>query len=193
MTQDVLRGHDFDGITEFDNRLPNWWLWTFYLACIFAFVYWIHYHVLRTGALPLQEYQAEMAAYDELMAKQAVTDEMLVEKTKDKLAVASGESVFQTNCIACHGATGGGTMVLPGQPPIQLPGPNLTDKFWLHGGKPTDLYRTVTQGVVNTAMVAWRSVLGTAKCQDVVAYVLTLRNTNVAGGKEPQGQEFVDK
>lgn len=193
MTQDVLRGHEFDGITEFDNRLPNWWLWTFYLACIFSFVYWIHYHVLRTGPSSLQQYQAEMAEAEAAALKQAVTDEELVAKSKDAAAVAAGQAVFTTNCVACHAANGGATMVIPGQPPVQLPGVNLTDKFWKHGGKPTDIYRTVTQGVAGTAMVAWGMVLGANKCQDAVAYVLTLRNTNVPGGKEPEGQEYVDK
>jgi len=192
MTQDVLRGHEFDGITEFDNRLPNWWLWTFYLACIFSFVYWIHYHVLRTGAAPLQEYQAEMAAAEARLVLQDVTDASLLERSKDPAALASGKALFTTTCAACHGTTGGGTAVVEGQPPAQLPGPNLTDRFWLHGGKPTDLYHTVTQGVPNTAMVAWTS-LGAGKCQDVVAYVLTLRDTNVTGGKEPQGQEYLEK
>lgn len=193
MTQDVLRGHEFDGITEFDNRLPNWWLWSFYLACIFSFAYWVHYHVLHTGPTSLQEFHAEMAAFEEQALKQAVSDEDFVAKASDPVVVAAGQAVFATNCIACHASDGGAMMVLEGQPPIPLPGPNLTDKYWIHGGKPADLYRVVTQGVPTTAMVAWGSLLGAGKCQDVVAYLLTLRNKNVGGGKEPQGEEYGDK
>jgi cytochrome c oxidase cbb3-type subunit 3 len=188
---EVRRGHAYDGITEFDNRLPESWLWSFYLACIFAFFYWMHYHVLKTGALPGEEYQAELAELDARLATVQVTDEMLLARAADPAGKAAGEAVFQTYCMACHGSNGGGTMQAGGQT-IQLPGPNLTDAFWLHGGKPTDILRTVRQGVPNTAMVEWAPKLGAGKCQDVAAYVLSLRNTNVPGGKEPQGREQPD-
>ena len=187
--QDTLRGHSFDDIVEFDNRLPNWWLWSLYLACIFSLGYWVHYHILGTGPSSQQEYMAEMAALDKQMAAVVVTDDMLLAKATDAIALASGQAVFQASCFACPGATGGGTMLMEGQV-AQLPGPNLTDRFWLHGGDATAIYRTITEGVPNTAMVPWGPMLGTTKCQDVSAYVVSLRNTNAAGGKEPQGQEY---
>ena len=68
-------------------------------------------------------------------------------------------------------------------------GPNLTDKSWLHGGKPENIYKTVNEGVLTKGMAAWGPVLGTDKTQSVVAYVLTLKDTNVAGGKPAQGVE----
>jgi cytochrome c oxidase cbb3-type subunit 3 len=188
--QDVLRQHTFDGdIVEFDNRLPNWWLWSFYLACIFAFVYWVHYHILRTGPSPQQEFTAQMAEFEANLAKIVVNDDVLLGKARDPLVVAAGQTVFTTNCVACHASSGGGTLTVAGQV-VQLPGPNLTDRFWLHGGKPSDIYRVITQGVPNTAMVAWSTILGVAKCQEVAAYLLTIRNTEAPGGKAPQGQEY---
>lgn len=189
-TQDVLRSHAFDGdIVEFDNRLPNWWLWTFYLACIFSFFYWIHYHVLKTGPSSNAEFKAALAVWDAEQAKRAVTDDDLVAKSKDQQTIALGKEVFTANCVACHGITGGGTMVIEGAAPVLLPGPNLTDKFWLHGGKPSEIHKVVTKGVAEKGMAAWET-LGATKCQAVVAYVLTLRNTNAKGGKEPQGQPY---
>ena len=189
--QDVLRSHAFDGdIIEFDNRLPQWWLWTFYLACIFSFFYWIHYHVLKTGPLSRAEFNAEMAVWDAEMAKRVVTDDDLVAKAKDPTVLAAGKEVFMVNCVACHSAAGGGMLVVEGSAPVPLPGPNLTDKFWIHGGKPSEIYKTITKGVPEKGMVAWETTLGPAKCQAAAIYVMSLRNTNVKGGKEPQGNPY---
>jgi cytochrome c oxidase cbb3-type subunit 3 len=180
-TSDRIRDHDYDGIQEYDNRLPNWWLWTFYLAVIFAFVYWLHYHSIGTGDLPHEQFAAEMAAADaramELAAQQPATDEMLLAMAQDPAAVSAGRGVYAANCIACHLPTGGGSI-----------GPNLTDAHWIHGSRPTDLLRTVTNGVLEKGMVQWGPLLGPIRCRQVVAYLLTLKNTNVAGGKAPEGK-----
>jgi len=79
-------------------------------------------------------------------------------------------------CSPCHRADGGGTI-----------GPNLTDEFWVHGGAPDKIWKTVHDGVVPKGMIAWGPILGEQKVASVVAYVLTLKNTHVAGGKAPEG------
>ena len=177
---DRLRPHGFDGIQEYDNRLPNWWLWTFYGACLFAVFYWMHYQVIGSGALPRREYRAEMeAAEAQLAARMAgmeLTDASLAALAAEPTFVEKGRQVFLTNCTQCHKADGGGNI-----------GPNLTDEYWLHGSTPLAIYTTVSKGVVDKGMLAWEPVLGATRCQQVVAYVLSIRNTNVAGGKEPQG------
>ncbi len=182
-TDERLRSHAFDGIQEFDNRLPNWWLWSFYGACIFSVFYWMHYHVLGTGPLPQQEYRLQMEAAERRLAAQMegveITDELLEKLAAEPTVVEKGRAVFIGMCVTCHLESGGGSV-----------GPNLTDEYWLHGGAPTDLYRTVTEGVIDKGMVAWLPQLGPTRCQQVVAYLLTLRNTNVAGGKEPQGERY---
>jgi len=183
-TQDQVRDHGFDGIQEFDNKLPNWWLWTFYLACIFAFFYWVHYHVLDTGALPAKELQQEQEVYSAMLAEQLrkspVNDESLTKLMSDPVTVKKGEAIFKNpaQCATCHKPDGGG-----------LIGPNLTDKFWIHGGKPTDIHKTISKGVAEKGMLAWESILGPVAVQQVTAYVLTLRNTNVPNGKPPEGKE----
>jgi cytochrome c oxidase cbb3-type subunit 3 len=174
-----LRAHEFDGIREFDNRLPQWWLWTFYLACIFSLLYWVHYHMLGTGDLPLEAYQKalEAAAAKNVVAE--VSDESLTTLAQDRDAVAAGKEVWTTYCVACHKPDASG-----------LIGPNLTDRFWLHGGRPVDIHRVITKGVIEKGMAPWETILGPTRIQQVAAFVLTLRNTDVPGGKEPQGEPY---
>ena len=85
------------------------------------------------------------------------------------------------SCEACHTANGGGNI-----------GTNLTDNAWIHGGRATQIYRVVLEGVPAKGMVAWGPQLGDERVQSVVAYVLTLRNTNVPGGKAPQGDVMAE-
>ena len=182
---DELRNHKFDGIEEFDNRLPNWWLWTFYGACIFSLFYWLHFHVLGTGALPMEAFRQEMAAYEANKPQIQVSDEELVAMSENPEVLDAGKAVFNANCVACHAENGGGT--LNGAP---LPGPNLTDNAWIHGGKPTDIHATITNGVIEKGMLQWGPILGAEKVKQVAAYVLSMRNTDVEGGKPPEGEPY---
>ena len=178
-----VREHAFDGIEELDNRLPNWWLWSFYLAVIFSFFYWVHYHVLGTGALPKAELSAEQEAYSQTLQarldKEPVTDASLLKMAGDPVTVKKGEAIFKNpaQCAMCHRADGGGQI-----------GPNLTDRFWIHGCRPMDLYKTIGKGVPEKGMAAWEPLLGASRVQQVTAYLLAIQNTNVVGGKAPEGQ-----
>ena len=173
--------HEYDDIQEYDNQLPNWWLATFFGTVIFACVYWFGYHTFQSADLPNAEFAKVVAAQRAAEAeriKQAGTidDSSLTLLSKDAATVAKGADVFKTNCAVCHKADGSGNI-----------GPNLTDNAWIHGGKPTDIYKTVNEGVLTKGMPAWGGQLGVDKTQSVSAYLLTLKNTNVAGGKAPQG------
>ena len=173
--------HTYDGIEEYDNHLPNWWLVTLYGAMVFALVYWFHYQVLHTGPSLAQSYEASVAAdrratADRARRAGAMTDEALVSLSRDPATVQAGRGVFAQSCVACHAANGGGGI-----------GPNLTDGAWLHGSRPTQILATVNEGVLAKGMPAWGPQLGLDRVQSVVAYVMTLRDTNVPGGKAPQG------
>jgi len=174
--------HEYDGIREYDNRLPNWWLYTLFGTIAFAAFYWVYYQQLGIGDSPYEAYAAEMQAEEEKKAKQAagmkpVTPELLTEMSRDSAVVATGKQSYDQMCAACHGPTGGG-----------LIGPNLTDEFWLHGSSPEAIYAVVRDGVLDKGMPAWGASLGEEKVRATVAYLLTLKNTKVAGGKEPQGE-----
>jgi cytochrome c oxidase cbb3-type subunit 3 len=182
--QDVDTGHDYDGIREFDNPLPRWWLLTFYGTVVFSVFYWLHYHTLETGLLPSDAYKAEIKqAEDEENARQAkleaegkgVNEQQLVAMAKDAQAISRGAALFKQNCLACHGDKGQGVV-----------GPNLTDDYWLHGGKAMDIYKTISVGIPEKGMPAWRPLLGATKVQDATAFILTLRGKK-APGKAPQG------
>ena len=187
MTTNELRDHTFDGIHEFDSRLPNWWLWSFYLACIFSVFYWIWFHTLDKGDSPFEAYLGEQreaaAKMEELMKQNPVTEDSLIKASQNPAIVAEGKKIFLTVCAACHEADGRGKI-----------GPNLTDKFWINGGTPMEIYNTVFNGGrKDKGMQAWK-VNGPLFVQRAVAYVLSpaIRNANVQGGKpvEPEAKEL---
>jgi cytochrome c oxidase cbb3-type subunit 3 len=176
--KDQVLDHEYDGIQEYDNRLPNWWLYTLYGAIVFAFLYWFYFHITQAGALPTERYDREMArAAEEELARMAgdLDDATLNRTAGDPARVDAGREIFGQFCVVCHGEQGGGSV-----------GPNLTDAYWIHGGRPMDLLDIVTNGVLEKGMAAWGRQLGPRRVQDVVAFVLTLRNTDVPG-KDPEG------
>jgi len=173
--------HEVDGIQEYDNKLPNWWLYTLYGAIAFGVVYWYHFHSGGFGSTPLAKYEEEknreLAAQASQIKVGEATPESLATLTKDPNAIALGKQVFASTCAACHRNDGGGMV-----------GPNLTDEFWLHGSAPDKIYKTVATGVPDKGMPAWLPQLGALKTQAVTAYVMTLRGSNAPGGKAPQGE-----
>ncbi len=168
--------HVYDDIEEADNALPAWWLLTFYGAIAFGLVYWFYFHVYGIGKLQRERYADAVAAAE--AERSVVSDESLEALTNDQSALASGQEIFTAQCVACHDTKGQGREGL---------GPNLTDKYWIHGGAPTDIYGTVSNGVTEKGMPPWAPILGEQGVKEVVAYVLTLRNTDVPG-KGPEGE-----
>jgi cytochrome c oxidase cbb3-type subunit III len=177
MTTEV-RGHAFDGIQEFDNRLPNWWLWTLYLACIYSIGYWLHYHSLGTGDLPgeayVHEQQAAARRLEAQLAANPVTDELLLRLAKEPAFVAEGAQLFKdpARCALCHKADGSGNI-----------GPNLTDDMWIYGSKPMDIYASILKGRPR-GMLAHES-FGQGFVQRATAYVLSIKHANLPG-KAPE-------
>lgn len=175
-------GHDYDGIKEYDNPLPGWWLMTFYGTIIFAFLYVIHY---ESGSGPSLKKELETALAQIEMMKSTTTavvldsEEVLLEKSKDPNLLAVGAEHFQSKCASCHGNE------LQG-----LIGPNLTDTYWLHGkGKMTDLITTINVGVPEKGMPPWETILKKEEVLAVAAFIHSKYGTQPANPKEPQGQK----
>lgn len=173
--------HEYDGILEADNHLPRWWLFTLYMSIGFSALYWLSYEAFEVLESPSAAYAAEQARAaaaeaEKLKAMGAANDENLVAMAKNAAAVTEGKEVFLKNCASCHSPTGGGGI-----------GPNLTDAAWLHGGKPMQVYASVKDGVTKNGMPAWGALIGEERVRIAAAYVISLKNTNVPGGKAPQG------
>lgn len=187
--RDARKGHDspvvheYDGIEECDNDLPRWWLWCFYATIVFAIGYWFHFHTFGNGVHPMAAHEAEEAAIKSAEAEQlkkagAVTPAMLVKLSQDPSTLKQGKDVFMSTCMACHLTNGGGSI-----------GPNLTDPYWIHGSGPDKIYATIKEGYPAKGMAAWGPVLGEERVRAATAYVISIKNTNVAGGKAPQGDK----
>lgn len=170
--------HVYDDIKEADNRLPQWWLLTFYGTIIFACLYWFYYESYRFAPEPLEAYQQEAAALAASSGRPLSNQEL--EAMADNPAFTTpGARLFTQNCVVCHGDHGEGKI-----------GPNLTDEFWLHGGEPAQIWSIIRDGVAARGMPQWGATLGAVSVQQVAAHVLSLRNTNVQG-KAPEGERFV--
>ena len=179
---DTVLDHDFDGIQEYDNRLPNWWLWTLWGTIIFGLGYWLVFHTYGVAKLPVAAYEAAMESSGGSLADLGVrglTAADLEAFSADPAKLAEGKLIWSTTCQVCHKERGEG-----------LVGPNLTDDYWVHGGDPLSLHNTVVNGVVDKGMAAWGRQLGANRVDAVVAYMLTLRFTHIEG-KAPEGEYWV--
>lgn len=179
--QDQLLDHDYDGIKEYDNDLPSWWLWLFYITIIISAVYAVWFHGGFTERAQ-DKVAREIAAQQQTAATQAKagpTEERLLALVNDPKMLAVGKEVFAGKCSPCHGPDGGG-----------LIGPNLTDKYWIHGGRITDIHRTITEGVPDKGMVTWDGIISDDEINAVAAFIWTLYGTTPGTPKEPQGEPF---
>lgn len=176
---DELLDHEYDGIREYDNPLPRWWVMLFYFGIAFAVVYIPWYH-FGPGPLMLEEYEAEMAAAAAAMPeKTGPSDADLAAAQGDPARIAAGKATFATLCVACHTADGGG-----------LVGPNLTDDYWIHGGSMKDVVHVITEGVPEKGMISWKTQLKDEEILAVAAYVKSLRGTTPANPKAPEGEKY---
>ncbi len=168
----VLREHVYDGIQEYDQKLPNWWLFTWYITMVWFVVWWLSYYQLGMGRTDEEE-MALAAAYikqEQDKALEGVSDEKLWAMSRDPVVVAAGKETYTTTCAACHG--GDLSAMLAGN---KLPGLPLHDNEWKHGGTPTQILGIVRKGApdVTKGMPAWEPVLGTRRVVEVVAFILS--------------------
>lgn len=180
----MMVDHSYDGITELDNFMPPWLQYVFIGTVVYAIGYFVFYTVLGTGLTGLEEYQEELrveaiSAEIRKANNLASIDENTVVFDESAGALASGKTIFEGNCAACHAQDGGGGV-----------GPNLTDDYWLHGGGIADVFKVVKYGVIEKGMVPWEDQLSPAEIQSVSSYVLTLRGSSPANPKAPQGEIY---
>lgn len=182
--QDVMLDHNYDGIKELDNSLPPWWVAMFYLSIGFAVVYMTYYHFTDAGMSSAEEYEMEMEQAEKAVQAYLATQANLIDETNvtplvDETALAAGQTIYNNNCAACHGMLGEGGV-----------GPNMTDKYWIHGGDIKDIFATVKYGVPEKGMISWKAQLSAADMHKVSSYILTLQGTDPPNAKEPQGELY---
>ncbi|WP_289038675.1 cbb3-type cytochrome c oxidase N-terminal domain-containing protein [uncultured Zobellia sp.] len=183
---EIILDHNYDGIRELDNNLPPWWVYLFYASIVFAVVYMARFHVFNDYDQD-QEYEQEVAAAQleiEEYKKNAkdLVDANTVELLTDAGDLKAGQTIFESNCVACHMIDGGGGI-----------GPNLTDQNWILGGGIKNVFHTISEGGRDgKGMIAWKQNLKPAEIAQVASYVLSFQGTTPANPKAPEGDVWVD-
>lgn len=169
-TNKETTGHVYDGIEEYNNPLPLWWLWMFVLTMIFSIGYLIAYPGLGNfpGLLKwsqVSQYESEVseaaAKYEPLFDKYAAIP--IEELIDNEQAMRMGQRLFANNCSQCHGSDAGGAFSFP----------NLSDNDWLYGGTTENIVQSISQGRQGV-MPAWGPALTDEQVSDVVSHVRSL-------------------
>lgn len=182
-TQDdkLFADHNYDGITELNNPSPYWVLLLFLGTIGFSLFYAVQYFGYpNNGRDQISEYNKQIAMAGKQPSNQIPSD-MNAAFVFTKEQMAEGAKIFvEKGCIACHGTKGEGNAI----------GPNMTDKFWIHGCKPADLLKVITDGVPEKGMAPYKAMMTEAQMKSVIAYILgTLAGSNPPNAKAPQGVE----
>jgi cytochrome c oxidase cbb3-type subunit III len=180
--------HSYDGIQEFDNPLPAWWLITFFGTIIFAGIYYLHYES-GTGLTQMAELKGDLAAIEASAQKHAAKVPKAAQDVDLKALLASadvktkGKDVYMGKCATCHGNELQGMI-----------GPNLVDNYWIHGkGELNDIMGVVKAGVLDKGMPSWQNVLKDDEVTAVTVYIGSMQGTSPPNPKAPQGEKVVSQ
>ncbi|MGI9241262.1 MAG: cbb3-type cytochrome c oxidase N-terminal domain-containing protein [Verrucomicrobiales bacterium] len=181
-----LRDHVYDGIQEYDQKLPNWWLWTFYIAIIIFVIYCFLYYQAGMFNTDGQRIDREMARIDEIRAQQLeemmgeLDDDVLWKMSANQQLIGEGAETFKVNCASCHGPELGGSNTSKAY--IGLP---LNDAEWKYGGRPMEVLQTVLHGSPDKTkgMQAWEPIIGGSKAAKVVAFIMSYHEA--PAGEQP--------
>jgi len=178
-------GHVWDkDLREYNNPLPKWWLWLFYITVAFGLLYLAFYPGLGNfagvgGWTQAGQYEKERAAVEARAAKLLAPLAALpvTELVNNAQAMSTAHNLFQQNCAQCHGSDGGGAVGFP----------NLANADWQWGSDADSVVATITGGRI-AAMPPWGAVLGEPGVEEVVAYVQTLSGQPADATKAAAGQ-----
>lgn len=182
-------GHEWDGIQEYNNPLPRWWLWSTYACIVFGIVYMILYPAIpmgkefTKGVLGWTQYNSLDKSVAEAEEGKKVFEDQIADSSVQEIisnpdlhpfAVAGGKAAFSLHCSQCHGLNANGAKGYP----------SLLDDEWLWGGEIADIIQTITHGVRSyddpdtrdSAMMAYgdMEMLSEKEILDVVHYIQTV-------------------
>jgi cytochrome c oxidase cbb3-type subunit 3 len=180
-----LREHSFDGIQEYDHKLPNWWLYTLYAAVIYFVIDWGLYYKtdwFKTDQEKVvEEIEALAKKREEQLAKTLATldNESLVHTwATDNAVVSRGETIYSQVCIGCHAGNLSATMQA-GDQLVPLPGLPLDDGEWKYGREPLDVFKIINEGTPEDSsghngarMQAWGENYSAQQIAEVTAYLI---------------------
>ncbi|MDG1287704.1 MAG: cytochrome-c oxidase, cbb3-type subunit III [Rickettsiales bacterium] len=187
-------GHEWDGLKELNNPMPRWWLWTFFVCCIWSVGYWVVYPAWPTlsgegerggtvGSMEWTQYKELKEGQAEIVARKAgylkkfhaaSFEEILASPELYAFAVAGGKSAFKDNCATCHGSGGAGAKGYP----------NLNDDDWIWGGTHTDIYQTLKFGIRanhpetrDSMMPAFAGIIPDIQIETIADFIISLRGS----------------
>jgi cytochrome c oxidase cbb3-type subunit 3 len=179
-------GHLWDeDLAEYNNPLPRWWSWLFYITIVFSIAYLVLYPGLgswrgtlgwsQVGQLRAEQQAAEKQFGPLYRKFAAIEVEALA---KDPEALAIGQKLFLNNCAQCHASDAAGSRGFP----------NLTDRDWLWGGEPKTIHATIAEGRTGV-MPPFGAALGGESVKNLAHYVrslsgLTTDSLRVAFGRD---------
>jgi cytochrome c oxidase cbb3-type subunit 3 len=180
-------GHTWDeDLAEWNNPLPNWWRWLFYITIVFSLVYLALYPGLAVWGGALNWTSSGQYAQERARAEAAVQPlydrfgkEPLVQLAGNAEARAIGQNLFLTYCAQCHSSDARGGVGFP----------NLTDPDWLYGGDPEMIEQTILNGRAGV-MPPFGPALGGEGAKDVANYVLSLSGLASDSIRAQKGKEL---
>lgn len=187
-------GHSWDGdLQEYNNPLPTWWVYTFYVTIVFALVYWLIYpswpfgkgfltgmseitYVNKAGESVTSHWNTRALLQQDLnkaaeMQKpyfSKVTSSSFEQIANDaelsSFVQSAGKVLFADNCASCHQQGGQGVIGFF---------PNLTDDDWLYGGSYEKIHESLVQGR-RGHMPAYAEVLNAGQIDALTNHVASL-------------------
>lgn len=182
-TGECLTDHSYDGIQEYDNPLPGWWKFLFWVTILASPVYFFYFHAGPEDRTIYGQFENEKSRimqdrFEDIGVLKG-DRETLLKYIKEEKWLSVGQTVYQTNCVSCHGAKGEGVV-----------GPNLTDNVWKNVNNIEDLVKVIDVGAANGAMPAWGKRLSHPNMIVLTAaYIASLRQ-NPVPGRAPEGKEI---